>query len=97
MSLFPDWQRYAVTQRRGMTGCIPTGYEIILRAAGAQGIDFDSFQDDFDLEKDLPPDAPRVNHFGSVANAVKAKYPSVVFSHRSFAKGEGLQKLAFVG
>jgi hypothetical protein len=79
-----------------MTGCIPTGYEMILRAAGAQGIDFNSFQDDFDLDKDLPPDAPHGNHFGSVADAVKATYPSVVFAHRSFAKGEGGKKLAFI-
>jgi hypothetical protein len=79
-----------------MTGCIPTGYEMMLRAAGAQGVDFESFQNDFDLEKDLPPDAPRVNHFGSVAAAIRSKYPSVVFSHRSFAKGDGSGKLAFV-
>jgi len=96
MSAFPDWQKYAVIQRRPETGCIPTGYEMILRAADAQGIDFATFQDDFDLEKDRPPDAPRVNHFGSVAEAVKAKYPSVVFAYRSFAKGKGIEKLAFI-
>jgi hypothetical protein len=82
MSVFPDWRRFAIPQRRGMTGCIPTGYEMILRAAGAQGIDFDTFQDDFDLEKDLPLTAPRINDFGSVAEAVRKKYPSVVFTYR---------------
>ena len=96
MIAFPDWQRFAVAQRREMTGCIPTGYEMILRASGATGIDFDSFQGDFDLDKDLPPGAARVNHFGSVAAAVRQKYPSVVFAFRSFAKGDGAAKLAFI-
>jgi hypothetical protein len=69
---------------------------MLLRAAGALGIDFNTFQDDFDLDRSLPPGAPHVNHFGSVADAVSAKYPSVVFAHRSFAKGEGQQKLVHV-
>jgi len=42
MSVFPDWRRFVIPQQRVMTGCIATGYEMILRAAGAQGIDFDS-------------------------------------------------------
>lgn len=96
MSAFPDWQQFAVHQRREKTGCIPAGYEMILRAAGALGVDFDSFQDDFDLEKDIPDDAPRVNHFGSVANAVSAKYPEIRFAFRTFPKNDGAGKLAFI-
>jgi hypothetical protein len=69
---------------------------MILRAAGAHGIDLDAFQDDFDLEKDLPEDAPRVNHFDTVAKAVKAKYPRVVFAHKAFPKNDGAAKLAFI-
>ena len=32
-SVFPGWQQFAVHQRRAATGCIPTGYEMLLRAA----------------------------------------------------------------
>src|SRR5262249_7310832 len=85
-----------VPQRRQATGCIPARYEMILRSAGVQGIDFDAFQDEFDLDKDLPPDAPGVNHFGSVAAAVNNKYPSVVFRHRGFPKAQGAAKLTFI-
>jgi hypothetical protein len=83
-------------QRRPETGCIPTGYELMLRAAGAKGIDFDAFQDAFDLDKDLPPGAQRLNHFKSVGDAVTAKYPSVAFVDRHFPKGKGTEKLAFI-
>jgi hypothetical protein len=91
VSVFPDWQQFAVHQRREKTGCIPTGYEMILRSAGAQGVDFRSFQDDFDLEKDLADNAPRVNHFGSVAKAVSARSPAIVFAFKSFPKTDGAE------
>jgi hypothetical protein len=96
MSVFPDWQKFAVPQRRQATGCIPTGYEMILKAAGAMGIDFAKFQDEFDLDKDLmPSQAPR-NNFKSVAAAVTARYPAVVFQVREFGPGLGSNKLRFV-
>ena len=50
MSVFPDWEKYAVHQRKPDTGCIPTGYEMLLRAAGIAGIDFQTFQEEFDLD-----------------------------------------------
>lgn len=53
MSVFPNWQNFAVHQRRSRSGCIPTGYEMILRAAAADGVDFAKFQDDFDLDINL--------------------------------------------
>lgn len=91
MSVFPDWQKYAVHQRRPKTGCIPTCYEIILRAAGVTGIAYESFQDDFDLDQD--GGAPR-NNFESVAEEIHKKYPFVEFACDSFAKGDGDKKLA---
>ena len=96
MSAFPNWQQYAIVQRRPETGCIPTGYEMILRAAGAQNIDFATFQDDFDLDKNRQPHEPFRNNFVSVADAVRARYPNVVFAERSFVKGSGAEKLKFV-
>lgn len=93
MSAFPNWQSFVVRQRRPKTGCIPTGFEILLRAAKAEGICFDTFQDDFDL--DQHGGTPR-NNFGSVAAEVKKVYPNVVFTCKSFEKGEGNLKLECV-
>lgn len=93
---FPNWQNFAVRQRRPDTGCIPTGYEMLLRAAGALDIDFDSFQDDFDLDKDLKSGESHTNNFESVADAVRKTYPRVNFRRMSFAAGKGADKLKFV-
>jgi len=93
MSIFPDWQKFAVRQRRDATGCIPTGYEILLRAAGAQGIDFAAFQDDFDLDR--YGGSPK-NHFNSVAAEIKKKHPNVEFTCEFFPKEKGAEKLARV-
>lgn len=96
MSAFPDWQKFVIPQRRPLSGCIPTGYEMLLRAAGIPGIDFTTFQDDFDLDKDLKPgDTPR-NNFDSVGGAINQKYPHVRFKRVVFSKGEGDKKLQFV-
>lgn len=90
MNVFPGWEQYIVRQKRQMTGCIPTGYEILLRAAKIDGIDFDRFQDEFDLEFQGTDD----NHFGSVARAIRQKYPHVNFVNREFATGK--EKLLFI-
>jgi hypothetical protein len=98
MSAFPDWQKFVVKQKRPQTGCIPTGYETILRAAGVKGVDFVSFQDDFDLDKDkeFRPGVNFQNNFESVANAVKGRYPHVTLKKVDFPKGGGDKKLAAV-
>ena len=96
MSAFPDWQKYVIKQKRPATGCIPTGFEMILRAAGVAGVDFTTFQDEFDLDKDLQRGEQPRNNFGSVARAVESKYPQVHLKTRVFAKGEGINKLAAV-
>lgn len=96
MSAFPNWQKHIVKQKRPATGCIPTGYEVILRAANTKGIDFDTFQDEFDLDKDLQPGQQPQNNFDSVAQAIQEKYPHIKFQHVGFQKGEGQKKLALV-
>jgi len=95
MSVFPDWKDHAVHQRRPMTGCIPTAYEMILRAAQAEGIDFQTFQDDFDLDINLGrgQTEPK-NHFGSIAAEIKKKYPWVIFNWKSFVTGA--EKISFI-
>jgi hypothetical protein len=91
MSAFPDWQKHAVNQRRPATGCIPTAYEMMVRAANMAGIDLAKFQDDFDLDKN--GGAPQ-NHFVSVGRAIQNKYPAVEFACEPFAKGKGQDKVA---
>ncbi|MBA4190900.1 MAG: hypothetical protein C0467_23170 [Planctomycetaceae bacterium] len=95
MSVFPNWRTFAVPQRRLSTGCIPTGYQMILEAAAAQDVDFASFQDDFDLDINLGKgQAEPRNDFGSVATAVKQRYPWISFEQKSF--GSGIEKTAFI-
>jgi hypothetical protein len=96
MSAFPNWQQHVVKQKRSATGCIPTGYEVILRAAGCNHVDFNSFQDEFDLDKELKPGDDPHNDFESVARAINAKYPDICFKHRGFLRDEGEKKLAAV-
>lgn len=90
MSVFPDWKKYAVPQKRDKTGCIPTGYELLLRAANIQGINYQNFQDEFDLEyKKIG-----VNNFVTVANTIKNQYPHVDILVKHFKTGN--EKLKFV-
>ena len=93
MSASPEWQQFAVQQKRQGTGCIPTAYEILLRAAGVTGVDFTSFQDDFDLDKE---GGQARNHFYTVAAEIQKKYPFIEFKCETFAKGDGDKKLARV-
>lgn len=91
MAAFPNWEDYAVHQKRSETGCVPTGYEVILRAGKVSGIDYESFQDEFDLEWRI---GAASNDFRSVASAIEAKYQFVKFGHESFGPGDGDKKLA---
>jgi len=90
MTLCSDWPRYAVPQRHARTGCIPTGYEFLLRAAGVEGIDFATFQDEFDLEFA----GTGQNNFQTVALAIQARYPLVSIGIEIF--GRGADKLGFI-
>jgi hypothetical protein len=93
-SASPHWKSFAVRQRRPLSGCIPAGYEMLLRAANVQGVDLDSFQDEFDMDHDIAEGVPPRNNFDSVADAVRAKYPHLIFKSVSFATGA--DKLAFL-
>jgi len=96
MGAFSNWQKYVVRQRRPETGCIPTGYEMILHAADCKGVNFETFQDEFDLDKNLKHGEQPQNNFESVAKAIQTKYPYIHFNHVGYAKGEGQTKLAMV-
>lgn len=94
MSIFPNWQDYAVHQRQKETGCIPTGYEMLLRAAGVEGVDYTTFQDEFNLDigKIQGRDVFE-NNFVSVATAIQEKYTILKFAYKKFKQGEGCKKL----
>jgi hypothetical protein len=69
---------------------------MLLRAAGAQGVDFQTFQDDFDLDKDRQPGVDPRNNFTSVAGAIRQRYPHIQIRIEDFPKGAGAEKLACV-
>lgn len=66
----PNWQMFAVHQRRPRSGCTPTGVEMILRSVGALNIDFKTIPDDFDLDQDRQAGGIPRNNFDSVAAEV---------------------------
>jgi hypothetical protein len=96
MGAFPNWKDFIVTQKRTLSGCIPTGYEMLLRVVGFEGVDYDSFQDDFDLDKDITENTTSQNSFKSVAELINHKYPFVHIEVKVFPKGQGREKLYFV-
>jgi hypothetical protein len=76
------WNNVIVPQRH-RTGCIQTGYEWIIRYLGIQGVQLDTFQEDFDLERSHEGS----NNFVSVANRVRSKYPHLDIHIQSFSQG----------
>ena len=93
MGGFSNWKDYWVPQRRSKTSCIAAGYEMLLRAKGAENINFDTFQDEFDLDKNAERGNFR-NNFESVGKEIENKYPQVDCAWEAFDKG--CQKLAKV-
>ncbi|MGA2768658.1 MAG: hypothetical protein ABSF24_10145 [Candidatus Bathyarchaeia archaeon] len=85
----PNWEKIVVPQRHG-TGCVPTGYEWMLRYLGTKGVNFDTFQEDFDLQYS----GEGKNNFQDVARKVKTTYPDVNISIKSFDIGK--EKLEFI-
>ena len=60
---------------------------MLIRAAKIEGVDFSTFQEDFDLGRDD-------NHFGAVAKEIKQRYPHIHFRDKSFESG--LDKVRFI-
>lgn len=68
---------------------------MLLRAAGAVGIDHSTFQDEFDLDINLGGGQTEpLNNFESVARAIEGKYPHVKFGEKRFV--EGSKKIEFI-
>jgi len=88
-----------VVQRNKKTGCIPSSIEWMLRYLKIEGIDFDGFQEKFDLEIAIQryyenrPD--KKNTGGDVCGEVKKVYPQTSFKcDKPFKNGE--EKLSFI-
>ena len=78
MSQLLNWNKTVVVQRHE-SGCIPTGYEWLIRYLKIQGVNLETFQEDFDLGQD--------NSFDSVSAKIRNVYPTINIKVESFAKG----------
>ena len=77
-----NWDDIIVPQRH-RTGCIPTGYEWLIRYLGIQGVNLETFQEDFDLGNG--------NNFVSIADRVKSRHPHINIEIQNF--DQGLEKI----
>ena len=78
MAQLPNWSKTVVPQRHE-SGCIPTGYEWLIRYLKIQGVNLETFQEDFDLGQD--------NSFDSVSAKIRSVYPTINIKVQSFTKG----------
>jgi len=78
MPQLSNWTETKVLQRHE-SGCIPTGYEWLVRYLKIQGVNLETFQEDFDLGQN--------NSFDSVSAKIRSVYPTVNIKVQSFTKG----------
>jgi hypothetical protein len=78
MAQLSNWNKTVVPQRHE-SGCIPTGYEWLIRYLKIRDVNLDTFQEDFDLGQD--------NSFSSVSAKIKSVYPAINIKVQSFSKG----------
>ena len=78
MAQLSDWNKTIVPQRHE-SGCVPTGYEWLIRYLKIQGVSFETFQEGFDLGQD--------NSFDYVSAKIRSVYPAIDIKVQSFAKG----------
>lgn len=76
-----------VPQKNVVSGCIPTGFEWIIKYQDVKDVDFNNFQSEFDFGKNY-------NGFGFNAKKVKEKYASINISSQSFLNG--IDKVNFI-
>ena len=78
MTQLLDWSKTLVPQRYESI-CVPTGYEWLIRYLKIQGVNLETFQEDFDLGQD--------NSFDSVSAKISGVYPTINIQVQSFTKG----------
>jgi len=90
-----NWENNLVIQRDTELGCIPAGYEWMIRMLGIEGVKLDDFQEKFNLERKTKGHENEIkNNFESVANAVMQKYPQVKITYKKFNGKPGREKIA---
>ena len=88
MHFIKDWNLTVICQKYE-NGCIPAGIEWILRYFGINDIEFDGFQDEFNLENKQIA----VNKFKTIAEAVQKKYPQLNFEILEFDVSQAVKKI----
>lgn len=83
------WTKTLVIQRDVEHGCIPAGYEWMIRYAEIGDVALETFQEDFNLARK----GQGQNDFGAIAAAVHEAYPHVKIVCKSFAQGHGSEKV----
>ena len=80
MSELTEWQKALVVQKDRKLGAIPAGFEWMIKLNGIEGVDFETFQDSFNLQSK----GDVQNTFGSVAEAVEGDYSHIKIKHKDF-------------
>jgi hypothetical protein len=86
MTELSHWNDVIVPQRY-QTGCIPTGYEWLTRYLGIEGVELDTFQEDFDLQRAHQG----MNSFVPIADKIRSRYPFINIHTECF--DHGLEKV----
>jgi len=85
-----EWQKALVVQKDQRSGAIAAGYEWMIRHNRIKDVNFETFQEDFNLEAK----GEDKNNFHSTAEAVKQSYPQIRIKCQSFSDGK--EKVEFI-
>jgi hypothetical protein len=94
MAELSHWKDVIVVQRNLQTGCIPTGYEWMIKYLGIEKVDFCGFQDEFDFLRRV------TNSFETIKNGIgfqgiEGRYPHIMIKIKNdFANG--LEKVSYI-
>lgn len=75
--------RGIVVRQRYPTGCIPTGYEWVIKYLDIKGIDLETFQEDFDIQRM----GECMNTFVTIAEKIEQRYPFLDIRVECFDQG----------
>lgn len=84
-----DHNEVAIKQREHL-GCIPTGYEWMIRFAKIENVNLTNFQEEFNLQERGLGD----NSFKPIGDAIQKKYPQIKIKTESFDDGQ--EKIEFI-
>lgn len=85
-----NWKEALSVQKDQRFGAIPSGFEWMIRFNKIENINYETFQDDFNLKVKNEAE----NNFSNVADAVEKKYPQIKINIKTF--DEGVKKIEFM-